>query len=133
MNCFPKGYRPTLLFFLRTGFIMISDSIYAFSAQNVAFAQDPALSCKYYDAQCRGGTASLLCIQLQRRCGAAANKVIPNQQPSVPGGGEQPARENLLEMPECGPDEELVRVPTCMCGVTGDQQGPTAGESDCDS
>lgn len=102
----------------------------AIGADVRAFAQPADLACKYYDARCQHGLKSHLCAQLRQRCQSAVGKAAPEQSRAA-GASHQPALNDLLTMPDCGPDEELVMVPACMCDTSADQGAAAAEASGC--
>ena len=121
-----SGFRQTIVPGIVLSFISV------ISLGGSAFSQPAALTCKYYDARCRGSVSSPLCTQLKQRCDAVSNKATPDGS----GLNANPSRsplDGMLEMPECGPDEELVMVPTCMCGGSTGQDAATTADPDCAS
>jgi hypothetical protein len=111
---------------------IILSNIAVVSLGGSAFSQPAALACNYYDARCRGGIGSPLCTQLKQRCDAASNGAAPNRSRASANPGRA-VPDSMLEMPNCGPDEELVMVPTCMCEGTTDQDAAMDANPDCAS
>jgi hypothetical protein len=97
-----------------------------------ALSQPAISACNYYAVQCRSGINSPLCTQLKQRCDAVSIGAAPNRS----GATATPGRavpDTMLEMPDCGPDEELVLVPTCLCGGTANQEAAAEANPDCAS
>lgn len=112
--------------------VMLASCQAVMAASEAAIAQPGDLACKYYNARCQAGLKSPLCTQLQQRCEAATGKAGPNPSRAA-GASGQGALDNLLTMPDCGPGEEVVMVPTCLCDTAPDQGGAAAGDSECAS
>ena len=100
-----------------------------FGAGGSALAQPGDITCQGYAARCQGHANTPICTQLRQRCGSGAAGGTYIQAPTG-NKPDMPQLDTPTDMPDCGPNEEMVMVPTCQCAtppVAGN--APDAGDA----